>query len=416
MSCFVQTRRKATGLLCCLLTMTGIAGFEKLKADEAKELCLAERYMHQGKLGEAEVQLAVALDEQTNNDQLRLQLGMIQFMRAVEKLGQALYQYGAFTANSRTMFLQLPVPKNPNPSELGYHEFGRVLDCFATDLMRADSTLRQIKDNEVKMPIRLAGIELDFDGKGQQKTKLSDILLKLNGGRQFGFLERNPEMRIHFDRGDVAWLRAYCHLLAGAVDTYRTFDEEVGFAARVDRVFPKVETNQTQLPNPTNDGLNIVDARRLRSAREHFVAVCELNQETWKYIRAETDDDFEWLSTPLQTDQLNMPITDRQIDAWLHLTGELGKLLRGELIIPGSLLDMVDGGNGRPNHSGLNLRKVLDDPPTDLLSLSRIRNDGIDKKYLAKESEIPPINVGDLIRSFQAFDGPFAFGYAIRLN
>lgn len=66
----------------------------------------------------------------------------------------------------------------------------------------------------------------------RHRTTLLDILSKLNGGR-FLFEITNPEFRMHFDRGDVACLRAYCHLLCAMVDGYRSVDLEAEFGRRV---------------------------------------------------------------------------------------------------------------------------------------------------------------------------------------
>jgi hypothetical protein len=79
------------------------------------------------------------------------------------------------------------------------------------------------------------------------------------------------------------------------VEGYRAVDEEAGFEERVKEIFPKVETPAKKETPDWINGLKVVDAPRLRRMRLHLVAVCELNRETWQYIRKETDDDYEWL-------------------------------------------------------------------------------------------------------------------------
>lgn len=161
-----------------------------------------------------------------------------------------------------------------------------------------------MKDDNVKLSLRLAEIQFDFTGVGKQRTKLIDLLKTFNRGRQFDFEKQNPDFRINFDRGDVAWLRAYCQLLSAMVNVYRAVSEEPGFESRVKNVFPKIEKLCVGDEPNWIDGLSISDPPRLRRARMQLISVCELNRETWRHIRSETDNDFEWLSNPKQTDQL----------------------------------------------------------------------------------------------------------------
>lgn len=376
---------------------------------------LAESYLHQGKFAEGETALLLALDASPNDDSARFGLGVIQFLRAVENFGQSLYEYGAISENSSMMFLRLPVPKNDNPSTISYRALGRVLDAFATDLNRAEVTLASIKDDNVKMSLRLSEIQFDFTTVGKERTKLIDLLKAMNRGQQFDFQKQNPEFRISFDRGDVAWLRAYCHLLSAMVNVYRAIDEEPGFERRVENFFPKIEKSLAVEDPNWLDGLSIADPPRLRRARLQLISVCELNRETWHHIRAETDNDFEWLSNPKQTDQLGLPITKQQVDAWLGALTELESLLKGESLIPSSLLIFIDGEN-RHAGKGLNLKRFLDDPPLDLMNAKRMRDKGIDAKYLEDEKSRKVIDIAKLFLAIQLFDGPFGFGRAARMN
>ncbi len=376
---------------------------------EDQPLCLAEQYLHSGEFVAGETALQLALDANPENDQLRFGLATIQFMRAIEHLGQALYDYGALSGTTNAMLLRLPVPKNEHPSVLSYTELGRVLDCLYQDLGRAEATLAAISDDNVKLPIRLASIKFRFARGERQTASLLEILSSLD----VRVPEDATEFRFHFDRGDVAWLRAYCHLLMACVDIYRAFDEEAGFEERVKHVFPNLEATAKAAPD-WQDGLTIVDAPRLRRMRLHLLAVCELNLETWKHIRAEKDDDYEWLPNADQMDLLGLPVSKRQVDAWLAAMSELGKLLRGETLLPSALLGYVS-----PPHKigmGLNVKRLFDDPPLDMLNQRRLKEDGIDAKYLESESDKDQMDVITLITAFQLFNSPFGFARAARMN
>ena len=373
---------------------------------------LAEKFMHSGELADGESACLLALDTQPTDDETRFGLGVIQFLRAVENLGQSMYEYGAVSKEANQPFLRLPVPKNPDPSAISYTELGRVLDSFASDLRRAESTLAAIKDDNVKLRLRLGQIKFDFVGEGNKKdqTTLLDILTELNG-RPFEFLKDNPDFRIHFDRGDAPWLRSYCHVLMAMVEGYRSVDEEAGFSKRVKDVFPNVEPTEME---EWGDGLTVVDAPRLRRARLHLLKVCELNRESWMHIRAERDDDFEWLSHSKQTDQLGLPLSKSRVDDWLEMMEQWEGLLKGQRLLSGDLVLYV-----APKHErgqGLNIKKLLDDPPKDLFNVQRIYEEGIDAKYLEPEKGRDLLDPRALLSMGQMFDGPLGFAYAARLN
>jgi hypothetical protein len=372
---------------------------------------LVEKFLHDGKFADGETACLLAVEANPKDDEARFGLGVIQFLRAVENLGRALHEYGAEADKTTLPFLRLPVPKNPSPSALSYKSFGRVLDAFAADLTRAEATLAAVKDDKVKLRLRLAAVKFDFGGGEKERITLAEVLNTVNGGR-FDFLKKNPDFRIHFDRGDVAWLRGYCHLLSAFVEAYRSVDEEVGFADRMKGIFPKVEEGKKADADWTS-GLKVVDAPRLRRFRLHLVAVCELNRETWKHIRAETDDDHEWLPHPKQTDLLGLPLTNERIDAWLGMTEQLEGLLKGEQLLSGAFVRLLVPEH--PAGQGLNVKKVLDDPPADLFNVERFRK-GIAAKYLEAEEGKKAVDVNALFAGLQLFLDPFGFAYAARLN
>ena len=375
------------------------------------EAPLAEKFLHEGEFAKGESASLRALEENRDDDEVRFGLGVIQVMRAAEKLGQSLYEYGAVSEKANQPFLRLPVPKNPDPSSISHKELGRVLDAFASDLQRAEATLAAIKDDRVKLRLRLSKIRFDFAGNGKDQTTLLELLVKLNGER-LGFEKANPDFRVHFDRGDVAWLRSYCHVLSAMVEAYRSIDQEAGFSDRVESVFPNVEASTED--DDWRTGVKVVDPPRLRRARLHLVAVCELNRESWMHIRAETDDDFEWLPHPRQIDQLGLPLTDERIDAWLEMMTEWEELFKGRSLIAGNLVRYVI-----PDHDtelGLNVKKLMDDPPENMFNHERLAEDGIDKKYLEDQKGKDVLNLRSLFNVWRIFDGPLGFAYAARMN
>ncbi|MCA8986667.1 MAG: hypothetical protein KDA78_03445 [Planctomycetaceae bacterium] len=390
-------------LLCCLAS-----------AAKAEELPTSpvEKYLHAGNYAAGESAMLQALDVNPADDEARFGLGVLQFFRAVENLGRALHEYGAISEKTRQPFLRLPVPANENPATISYQEFRRVLDLFGRDLARAESTLADIQHDLVKLRLRLASIRLDFTGSGENPVTLLEVINKVNR-RPIQFPNGNADFRIHFDRGDVAWLRAYCHLLMGMVDATLAMDGEIGFEKRSHEIFPKIETF-TDEEEHWEDGVDVIDAPRLRRMRLHFLMVAKLNPETWKYIRAETDDDFEWLSNANQTDQLGLPISNEQVDRWLAMMKQFEELLDGKRLFPGSLLTFVN-----KNHDvslGMNFKTVFDNPPENIFNRGRIEKEGFYPQYLEPQTEKPVFDLPALFAVFQLFDGPLGAARAFRLN
>jgi hypothetical protein len=370
---------------------------------------LVEMYLHSGSLARGEQELLVALERNPRDDQARFGLGVLQFVRAIERFGQSLHEYGARAENTNIPFLRIPVPPNDNPATISYRALGRMFDVLIADLDRAERTLAAVTDENVKLPLRLAAVQLDLTGSGKPTDKFIDILIKINRG-QIGFLKESPDFFVCFDRGDVAWLRAYCHLLSAMLEANRAFDLEANFDERVRDVFPKVELSGKRR-GPESDVLVIADGARLGRFRTHFLAVCELNREAWKFIRAETDDDHEWLPSAKQKGVVGLPVTDEMIDRWLRMMGQLEELLKGERVFQRFLQNLV----AKPSDKGLNIKKLLDDPPTSI-SPTKLQRDGIDAKYLDADEKKMELDIGVLVAVWQAFDGPLGVAYMAWFN
>jgi hypothetical protein len=372
---------------------------------------LVEKYLHYGELAKGEQALETALAAAPKDDQIRFGLGVLQFIRGVERLGQSFHQHGAKSENTNIPFLRLPVPENADPAPINYTAFRRILDDFARDLSAAEATLAGVTDDKVKLPLHLAAIHLDLEGDGKPTNRFMDILKRVMQRQQFGFLKSNPDFLVCFDRGDVAWLRAYCHLLMGMLDFYLAFDTEQSFDLSADELFAKpkkrfrgTEAERWQKIQEAEKEIAVKEPVRLGRFRKHLIKVAELNRETWKHIRAETDNDHEWLPNPRQKGVLGLPVRDEMIDAWLAMMTELEALLDGKRTFPQSFINK--------NGKGLNLKTLLDDPP-DKFVLDGSFPQNLPDKYWSEGKDLD-INV--LFRVSQVFGDPTAVAYAVWFN
>lgn len=371
-------------------------------AARAAEPPLVEKYLHSGELAKGEHALEAALAASPKDDQIRFGLGVLRFARAVERLCQSLHQYGLKPDNAHAPFLRLPVPPNDDPATITDHAFRRVLDDLVRDLAAAEATLAGVTDPTVKLPLRLAAVRFDLTGSGKATEKFSDLLRKLMR-QDFDFLKTNPEFLVCFDRGDVAWLRAYCHLLSAMADFYLAFDTQPLFNGFADRVFARPKK-----ADPANDNWSVIvlkEPARLARFRKHMLAVCALNRETWRFILTETDDDHEWLPSPRQKGVLGLPVRAEMVESWLTMVGEIEAMLEGKKLIPVGLLWPTDG-------KGLNLKKLLDDPPPRF-DFDAIGKAGPAAKYLENGTLV---DLAVIARIAQVFGDSLSVAYAAWFN
>jgi hypothetical protein len=338
----------------------------------------AEQYFHAGRLADGERALAAQLDRDPKDDQARFGLGALQFLRAVEHLAQSLYRYGVRSDRGRQMnipLLRLPVPINPRPEKLTYPAVCQILQDWVADLQKAEATLAGIKDDGVRFPLRVGRVRLDLLGDGKPHDPLIGLVTQyMGGGRN---LLPDPDLPVVFDRGDVAWLRAYCHLLMALGETALAHDGQELFDCTAHLFFTNVETPYQFLTEPEQaigwwgipDGVNVLDLialvhlirlpvkepDRLKAALGHLEKMLALSKESWKYILAETDDDHEWIPNPRQTGALGVRVSKEMVDSWLAFLDEAEELLAGKRLVP--------FWRGREER-GVNLRRVFTEPRT----------------------------------------------------
>lgn len=379
--------------------------FSTLRAADAP---LVEKYLHSGDYANGEQAMIRALATEPDNDQLRVGLGFLQVFRSVDRLGKSLYEYGVKSEGQHLPFIRLPVPKNPNSTPVTYSAFRRVLEVMYHDLETAEATLAGVKDDHVRLPLRLSPIHFDFDGDGMATETLQTVLRTLLQ-TDFQFLKQNTDFLVCFDRGDVAWLRGYCHLLMGMIDFLLAFDLEDEFDSQASSRFSGVKRRKAGLPASRGLEIRVKEATRLGILRKHLLAVCRLNRETWRYIRAETDDDYEWLPNAKQKSVIGLPVTDEQISTWLEMMEQFEGLLEGKRVIAQPLLRFL-----WPDiEGGLNVRKLLDDPPAKF-DFAEIQTRGINGKYLDKRGE--DFNLDALMRVARFIDNPLGLSYMAWFN
>ena len=129
-------------------------------ADEAAAK-LAASHLEAGSLAAGETELAAILAKDPMNDEARLGLGTIRFVRAVEHLSQGLYRYGLKPPTSFLVpVMRLPVPENPNPEPITFADFRALLAAFMTEhrLRRGNARRGQVGQRQARPRPRQAAL------------------------------------------------------------------------------------------------------------------------------------------------------------------------------------------------------------------------------------------------------------------
>ncbi len=343
------------------------------------EAPLVEQYLLEGKLAAGERALQEHLREQPRDDEARFGLGTLQFLQAIEQLGQSLHEYGAVGAKTRVgqrlPLLRLGVPENPAPKKVAYEDVRRIVQRLVDDLAVAERTLADVKDKKVKLPLHMAKVRLDLnsDGAGDESESLWKIYAQLNRGANLP-AEFTPQQAgafvVGFDYADVLWLRGYCHLLSAMGETMLMYDEHEAFNVIAPQVFarppapaiPQELFREDQFIGDIADAIAaihlmrfpVVEPKRGKMVLEHLHAVIDLSRQNWKTIEAETDDDNEWVPSAKQTSLIpNVRVTPEIIAGWHDFLDEAELLLAGKKLVPHWRLRA---------DRGINLKRVFTEP------------------------------------------------------
>lgn len=381
-----ETRRRRfagimlTGCLCLFCTFSS-SSFSW--ADEGAPA--VERYLLEGQLQAGSLALTAHLKEHPQDHDARFGLGTLQFIQSVEHLVQSLHRYGLREQGSAPFLfsipvLRLPTPPNENPETLSYTESRQILQTWLDDLGRAEATLAQVREEDVKLPLHFGLIRLDLNGDGQatENETLWRIFRTLAPGMRVSE-EQARSFVIGFDGADVGWMRGYCHLLMAMGEIGLAYDGRELFEGCAHLFFPKVDTPHDYLQSGRRvwdfggdyDIADIIalvhlirmpvkEPERMQVALAHLEQMVDNSLRSWELIQQEKDDDHEWIPGPNQKGVIpGARVSPQMVAAWVGFLHELDSLLAGERLIP-----FWRSRDGR----GVNLRRVFTEPtPLDLV-------------------------------------------------
>ncbi|RUZ71305.1 hypothetical protein EN943_34125 [Mesorhizobium sp. M7A.F.Ca.US.006.01.1.1] len=318
--------------------------------------------------------------------------GAGEFFTALEILATGLHRHGFESPQSFMLpLMRLPVPDNPNPEPLTYEQFRTILVGFRDRLEKSAATFASVPANaDIGMAIDLthAGIDLNEDGTIAPDESMAAIIAALSRGGITSDAAA-ATLTFRFDRADGYWLQGYAEFLMAQADFWLAHDFRSTFDGSFHMLFPRAKLPlQDILVPPAGDmgssifssewriadfismvhliNWPVVEPERRQAARRHLLEMIRLSREDWKAIRAETDNDREWLPGPQQKGEnplTGLEVGEEQVQAWLAALTMAEDLLEGRKLLPHFRVTASTG-------LGINMKRFFDDPKNFDLVLS----------------------------------------------
>ncbi|MER9135706.1 hypothetical protein NKI20_05285 [Mesorhizobium sp. M0830] len=315
--------------------------------------------------------------------------GAGEFFTALEILASGLHRHGFESPQSFMLpLMRLPVPDNPNPEPLTYEQFRDILVAFRDRLEKSAATFAAVPaDADIGMAIDLThtGIDLNEDGTIAPDESMAAIIASLSHGG-ISSDAAAPTLTFRFDRADGFWLQGYAEFLMAQTDFWLAHDFRSTFDGSFHMLFPRAKLPlQDILVPPAGDmgssifssewriadfislvhlvNWPVIEPERRQAARRHLLEMIRLSREDWKAIRAETDNDREWLPGPQQKGEnplTGLDVGEEQVQAWLATLTMAEDLLEGRVLLPH--FRIVD--------KGINMKRFFDEPKNFDLVLS----------------------------------------------
>lgn len=316
-------------------------------------------------------------------DEERFALAIARLLRAVERFGQSLHQYGFEPTRDLDILsliglpvVRIPLPENEKPEEIGYEDLRRILQRLIDDLGDVGEPLSRItSDVSLKLPIGQFRLDFNRDGQLSEDERLWKLFIRLTNIRNVS-REQAEAFYIGLDRADVDWLRGYTYLIRGVLECVLAYDFRDLFERTGHLAFVKVKSPYPFLARRSRRGdpqyfsgpfygfadlvavihllnFKLVEPERMRVAHCNFLCMIRHSREMWRHALAETDNDHEWIPSPRQTGVIpGLGFTESQVDGWKRALDEMEHILWGQKLVP----------FWRNDARGVNLRKVFLEP------------------------------------------------------
>src|SRR5262245_56676450 len=136
---------------------------------------MVEKFLLEGKLDAGEKALQDQLKAKPDDDQARFGLGVLQFIRGVDRFVGTAQGLGLRDQSMLLGFLNIPsggpTSQPATAKAVSVEDLRKLLEQWLADMTLAEKTLSQIKSKDVSLPLHFALIRLDTSG---DKTSSED--------------------------------------------------------------------------------------------------------------------------------------------------------------------------------------------------------------------------------------------------
>lgn len=352
-------------------------------------------------------------------------LGGVRFLRGVERALQTRWRYGAKPMPDYIPILRVRLPENPNPEPQSDAMVAEIFEDALSDMQIAEQALAAIPENaEVGVILALNDLWFDININGKRDRGEGLLALQsmaLSSARlddaALDAMDETQLPLVRFDTADVAWLRAYTHLLSGASELVLSLDPTSAITKvrtardRMDAMGLHGSEYLFYVPD-SERWLDLLamqvfalrhqpDPVRTRKARDHFLAMLAQNRIFWAKIAQETDNELEWIPADHQDSALGFDLPAGLGDRWLAILSDAERVLTGDLLISHWRFK---------GNVGINVAKFLEAPaPLDLIGWIH-GTDALD--YIEQGETISNTNW----RAFERMVGRQGLMFALMLN
>ncbi|WP_368905133.1 hypothetical protein [Taklimakanibacter lacteus] len=250
-------------------------------------------------------------------------------------------------------------------------------------------------DADIGIVVDLADLGIDLNEDGNIAPEESAAIIAALSNRAGAPPAASPPLVFRFDRADGYWLQGYANFLMAQADFWLAHDFRLAFDQSFHMLFPRAKLPMQDILVPLDNSRDsfaewrladfvsfvhlinwpVVEPERRKTARAELLEMIRLSREDWKAIRAETDNDREWLPGPQQVgaNQLTgLEVSEELVQAWHGALQMAEDLLEGRKLLP----------HFRFADKGVNMKRFFEEPRNFDLVLS-ITGPGI-APYLEK--------------------------------
>lgn len=295
-----------------------------------------------------------ALKAAADTPDKQMALATLAAFGALERFGKTLFLHGFRAPRSMMMpLMRLPVPENDHPVPITYESWRAALTTLVEDLDAAKAMLAEIDtDADFGIEVDLAALrfDLDLDGSLSEAESVLGIFKTFNPGVAPRNEGSNPPPVFRFDRADAYWLEGYANFLTANARLWLAHDFEKTFDTSFGLFFPGKPTTDDSLRGGWSED-SIFDAISLihtiswpvtepetrKAMRADLKAMARLSRLNWQAIRAETDNEREWLPGPQQKGPhplTTLEVTDEIVAGWHDALDAAEAVLDGKALVP----------------------------------------------------------------------------------